>query len=176
MQLKFTAYTTPQPQGSVKAFVLPNKDGIREAARRILESSLSLSSIQAIIEKYVGRGRAILTSDNDKLKPYRAAVSKAAKDALWDSNIDCNPMAGRHVPVALVIDFYMERPESCPKRRLLPAVRPDLDKLLRSTLDALTEIVYEDDGQVVDVSARKYYGDPERVEVSVTVDQMETLF
>jgi Holliday junction resolvase RusA-like endonuclease len=37
-------------------------------------------------------------------------------------------------------------------------VRPDLDKLLRSTLDGLTDAgVWRDDSQVVSISAAKVY-------------------
>lgn len=163
MQLRFTAHVTPEPQGSVKAFVMADKEAASRAHAR--------GTLEAIIEA-CKRSRAILTSDNTKLKAYRAQVAKAAKDALWEANIDYL-MADKHVPMAFVIEFYLERPESCPKTRRYPSVRPDIDKLVRSTLDALKGVLYLDDAQVVDVAARKNYGTPERVEVSCSV--MESL-
>jgi crossover junction endodeoxyribonuclease RusA len=48
-------------------------------------------------------------------------------------------------------------------------VKPDLDKVIRATCDALTGILYADDAQIVDTSARKHYGSPERVEISMVV-------
>ena len=48
-----------------------------------------------------------------------------------------------------------------------PARRPDVDKYLRRILDALTGVVYEDDGQVVEVHGLKRWGDPARAEIRV---------
>ena len=41
----------------------------------------------------------------------------------------------------------------------LPTGRPDLDKLLRTILDALTGVAWADDSQVVSIEAAKIYGD-----------------
>lgn len=71
-----------------------------------------------------------------------------------------------------VLTFFVERPptshygtgrnvrivkESAPAR---PIVRPDLDKLGRSTLDALTGVVWHDDSQIVGLSMDKRYAVP----------------
>jgi Holliday junction resolvase RusA-like endonuclease len=61
-------------------------------------------------------------------------------------------------PIAVVIDFYLQGPSSAPKRRTMPDRRPDLDKLVRSTFDALTTAsVIEDDARIVEIVARKHY-------------------
>jgi Holliday junction resolvase RusA-like endonuclease len=39
-------------------------------------------------------------------------------------------------------------------------VAPDLDKLVRAVLDALTAVAYRDDGQVTRITATKEYGTP----------------
>ncbi len=44
---------------------------------------------------------------------------------------------------------------------------PDVDKLARCALDALSGVVIKDDAQVVELYARKRYGEPERLEVAV---------
>ncbi len=50
----------------------------------------------------------------------------------------------------------MPRPVSTPKRVTPPAVKkPDLDKLARAILDALTHTVIADDSQVVELYAHK---------------------
>ena len=46
---------------------------------------------------------------------------------------------------------------------------PDLDKLCRATLDALTGVILKDDAQIVRLSTGKEYGEPERAEVVVRV-------
>lgn len=58
--------------------------------------------------------------------------------------------------VVVVVWVIVARPKSV--SRALMTVKPDIDKVLRATLDALTGIAYEDDAQVVDAHPRKRYG------------------
>jgi len=51
----------------------------------------------------------------------------------------------------------MPRPKTV--KRNHPSVAPDLDKLIRGALDALTAIAYVDDGQVVEIYSKKIYGE-----------------
>lgn len=54
------------------------------------------------------------------------------------------------------IEFVLPRPMSTPKRSTPPAIKkPDLDKLARAILDALTHTVIADDSQVVNLRASK---------------------
>lgn len=107
-------------------------------------------------------GKAIVTQSNKKMLPYRQMVSQTAAIVFRGA------MAAKHDPVSLAIDFYVAKPESAPKKREYPSVKPDIDKLQRCILDALTGIAYTDDGQVVSVYANKFYGLPERTEIRVT--------
>lgn len=60
-------------------------------------------------------------------------------------------------PVTVDATFVMDRPAAAAKRRW-PHVRPDLDKLCRMLLDALTSShVIHDDSLVVELVARKCY-------------------
>ena len=72
---------------------------------------------------------------------------------------------GRGVSVSVMYSFARPKGRDC--RRADPCVRPDVDKLSRALLDALTGIAYDDDGQVVALSVRKIYGDPVRARVIV---------
>jgi Holliday junction resolvase RusA-like endonuclease len=56
--------------------------------------------------------------------------------------------------------FQFRRPKSV-KDRLIPHVRPDLDKLLRAINDALTGIAFKDDAQVTKIIATKRYTEEE---------------
>ena len=58
-------------------------------------------------------------------------------------------------PVYLFLEFHMPRGKTV--KRDVPCVTPDLDKLQRAVLDALTGVAYKDDGQVVHVTASKVY-------------------
>jgi Holliday junction resolvase RusA-like endonuclease len=98
-------------------------------------------------------GKPILVESCAAVKPWRHAVATAARTAMlvegWTMLIG---------PVTVGIEFFLTRPVSAPKSRVLPDRRPDLDKLVRAVLDALTTAgVYEDDSRVVRVEATKVY-------------------
>lgn len=57
--------------------------------------------------------------------------------------------------IEVVVAFRLPRPKSV--KRQTPTVKPDLDKLLRSTLDALTGTLIVDDAQIISVRATKEY-------------------
>ena|SRR5690625_818752 len=48
-----------------------------------------------------------------------------------------------------------------------PVVKPDIDNFTKGVLDALNNIIYHDDSQVVDLNASKYYSDKPRVEIEI---------
>lgn len=60
-------------------------------------------------------------------------------------------------PVSVVITFRMPRPKSKPKRVVHPAVKPDLDKLVRAVLDGIKGTVLFDDSRVINLAASKVY-------------------
>lgn len=115
-----------------------------------------------------GIPRPIITTDNPKLKPYRQELTNTALAIMAERGIQ-KPLAAKHVPVRLDLVFYLEKPQSVGKKRAHMVVKPDIDKLVRSTTDALTGILYADDAQVVGMSAFKHYGTPERVEIMVRI-------
>lgn len=81
-------------------------------------------------------------------------------------------------PVLFSVRFGMQRPKSHMTLRGgkfvvkmdhyydLPAVQPDLDKLLRAAMDALTGVCYADDGQVTGIYAEKVYSEFTEIVVS----------
>ena len=97
--------------------------------------------------KGIRGGKAILVESSEAVGPWRERVALAAH-----SNAD-GLIAG---PVSVRLDFVMPRPKSAPKRTTPPAVkRPDIDKLSRAILDALTGICWHDDSQVIALTATK---------------------
>ena len=90
--------------------------------------------------------------------------AKALKD--WRGRIE-NLYRGELVDgaVAVKIVFTLPRPRTV--SRPLPCVRPDLDKLIRGVLDALTGTAFHDDAQVVSIIARKEYGPTAGARVTV---------
>jgi len=95
--------------------------------------------------------RAVLVESSKACKPWRDGVRAAAMEAMR-----CRaPLEG---PLRLDVAFYMPRPRSAPKeRRGWPCGRPDRDKLLRSTCDGLTGVLYRDDSQPCTGETTKCY-------------------
>ena len=104
-------------------------------------------------KRHVGHG--VMIESSKKVKPWREAVVWAVRGMLTPEE------APPHVagPVSMDLTFTLPKPKSAPKtRRTLPDRKPDLDKLCRSTLDALvTAGVIEDDARVVWMRASKTF-------------------
>lgn len=100
-----------------------------------------------------GRMRAVESSKN--LPVWRADVRAAFKDR----GVTPGMMAfAPYQPVMVKIVFVMPRPVATPKTRPTPAAvkKPDIDKLERAVLDALTSAgLWGDDAQVVTVHKHK---------------------
>jgi crossover junction endodeoxyribonuclease RusA len=119
----------------------------------------------AVKRKGVYTGRVAQVESSAKVKPWRMAVKYAALEAL-PSRDGSAILTGA---IVLEVTFRLPRPKGHygtgrnagllkPSAPWVPNVRPDLDKLLRSTFDALGEAgVWRDDAQVVSVYARKDY-------------------
>ncbi|WP_256670767.1 RusA family crossover junction endodeoxyribonuclease [Nocardia cyriacigeorgica] len=101
-------------------------------------------------KRHVGRG--ILVESSKAVGPWRERVALAVHQQGWQ------PLDG---PVAVDLTFVMPRPKSTPKTWTPAAVkRPDIDKLARAVLDALTGIAFADDSQVVEMHTYKRLADP----------------
>jgi crossover junction endodeoxyribonuclease RusA len=114
-------------------------------------------------KRHVGNG-VMIESAGQPLKTWREDVKHAAADQLARSGVE-----QISAPVMVAVTFALKRPashyrtgknaallrESAP---LYPAVKPDIDKLARSTLDALTSSgLISDDSRIVALFARKQY-------------------
>lgn len=86
------------------------------------------------------------------VKPWRESIKWAVLGARPAGTL----LFPAGVPVAVELRFVMKRPVSAPKRSTPAAVkRPDVDKLARAVLDALSSVVWADDSQVVDLHPTK---------------------
>jgi Holliday junction resolvase RusA-like endonuclease len=59
--------------------------------------------------------------------------------------------------VRLIIDVYVEKPKSTPKKRMFPTVKPDWDNYAKLVCDALNGIVWRDDAQIISAVVTKSY-------------------
>lgn len=94
--------------------------------------------------------RAVIVEDNTKTRDWRGDVKWFAQQ---ERGVDA---VVTDDAVAVNVRFIMPRPKSTPKSRTPRAVKkPDVDKLLRTILDALTGTVWRDDSQVVELHGTK---------------------
>jgi len=116
---------------------------------------ISKGSMRSFAHKTTGK--VVTIHDNKRSRQWQKQIAQVA------AFHSAEPWEG---PVELHLIFSFKRPKSAPGREY-PTVRPDLDKLARAVLDALTGVIYKDDSQVVGISAQKIYGTQEGVEVQI---------
>jgi Holliday junction resolvase RusA-like endonuclease len=61
-------------------------------------------------------------------------------------------------PVAMHVDVSLPKLKTDPLRPF-PVTRPDIDNFIKTAMDALNGVAFEDDGQVTIITARKSYAD-----------------
>lgn len=120
-----------------------------------------------------GMKRAVIVKDNsERQRGWEASVRFEAQRA----------GAAPHFverPLAVTIEFRMARPAGHwakrgglkPSAAPAPATKPDVDKLARATLDALTGAIFDDDSRIVDLVVRKRYAKPGQEGARITIEE-----
>ena len=125
----------------------------------------SMGSKRAFVPK--GWRRPIITDSNRNLKGWQSLVADAASRAIQERP-DWQILDGG---VRLTLAFYLPRPKSLAKHVTAHTKAPDCSKLVRSTEDAMSGIVFRDDSQVIELVAGKYYtGTNDSPHVNVKVE------
>jgi Holliday junction resolvase RusA-like endonuclease len=130
-----------------------------------------------------GSNRAMMRGGFAVMVPGSSNVGqmrmKSWERAVRDAALDACATTMRDRPVAVAIVFRMARPQghwkksgdlrgSAPKR---PSVKPDVDKLARATLDALTGVAFDDDSRIVELALHKTYAEPGREGARIVVKE-----
>jgi hypothetical protein len=169
----------PEPQGSVSAFpIFKSRKGPKHkwVPMRREDGSIMVN----------------ITSDNPALKAWREGIALLVRGELSGKGVrvqpgdEPSPFPVERAGFIVELDAFIYRAQSDwgtgKNAHLLkdhadaaPLKTPDVDKLLRSTLDALTDVIWKDDAQVVKAIAEKHFavpddaGDGERAEIRVWV-------
>jgi len=130
MTLTFTVYGVPKPKGNLRAFM---KAGMKFP---------------------------IVTDSNRNVKSWSQLVAEGASRAIAELPVHDRSLMFASA-IRLSVAFYLPRPKKYQKRGVPVAhlTAPDIDKLLRAILDALTQVAWGDDSQVVELLATKAYAD-----------------
>ena len=150
--IEFYARGLPVPEGSTKSFYIPPKKGS------------------------AGKGHVVTTHANPKMDKWRQDIKAAAvhrNDEVFEGDRFYRPKNKKHRGdgVRVVCTFYMHKPKNATDDSY-PSTIPDIDKLIRAVLDALTDVLWDDDSQVLEIMIRKKYqkdGEGPGVQVKVEV-------
>lgn len=93
----------------------------------------------------------------EEFETWRDTVRTMATLAMRKAKLQ--PLEG---PLEVYYRFYLAKPKGKPKWKWLPDVKPDEDKLARAVNDALTRVVFKDDGQICKSTVEKMYALPPR--------------
>lgn len=118
--------------------------------------------------KFARRGAFVTTYTPEKTASYENLVKVKAEEAMVGREL----IAGA---VAVTILLFITPPASWSNKKMLqalnheilPTTKPDIDNVIKGILDAMNEIVWNDDKQVVDVTIRKRYANTARATVEV---------
>lgn len=144
------------------------KASTREISFDVLGTPAPKGSVRPIVVK----GRAMLTPSSGatgqrKLKSWDANVRDAARAVVGET--ETPPFVD--TALCVTIEFRMTRPSGHwgtgrhagtlkPSAPSVPRGKPDIDKLARATLDALTGTVIDDDSRIATLTLRKVYARP----------------
>ena len=113
----------------------------------------------------VSAGRGMRHSNSDLLdwREKIGWIAIQARPTGWPS------ISNGEQAFGVELGFFLARPAYLPRRVLYPVKKRDVDKLLRAVLDALSGVLWRDDGQVIDVVVRKRFAVDPGVEARVTL-------
>lgn len=148
------------------------RTGTRERGRWPLgrKLSINLAGVMPVakgsMRAFVAKGRAIVTdSKTGELRAFERDVRQIVGREMDRLALPC----ATEQPFEILLCYYMPRSSGDFDKhggvrgaaRCSPWVKPDLDKLERATLDALSGLVYDDDSRVVRVVKEKRFANAE---------------
>lgn len=113
--------------------------------------------------------------DPPKSKVYKERIRSEAQAALWQRQAE--KITGKKWPLRAEVRAYCSIPKSWSKRDqedalngyIWPTGRPDLDNYIKIALDALNEVLFPDDSQIVQLASEKRYSAAPRLEITIEV-------
>jgi Holliday junction resolvase RusA-like endonuclease len=116
----------------------------------------------------VAKARARLTVIAGHAHAYTPKKTANAEQIIRNAFLDAGgKKIAKGIPIILRVVVFRPRPVSLPKKREYAVSRPDLDNYVKTVMDGLNKYAWEDDSQIVSLSAQKLFGDPPRIEVEI---------
>lgn len=118
--------------------------------------------------RFSTRGKFPVAYTPEKTKNYESEVGMMAKAAMGASK----PLEGAleafiYVTFAVPASYSKKRTEACLSNSEKHTKKPDLDNVIKSVIDGMDKIVFENDSQFTSIHATKVFGEVPKVEVLV---------
>jgi Holliday junction resolvase RusA-like endonuclease len=118
--------------------------------------------------KFARRGNFVSTYTPTKTRDYEDLIKDAARKAMGSTELLETPVTvAIYITVAIPSSYSKKRTEACLSGSERPIKKPDIDNVAKCFLDAMNEVVYKDDTQVLTLHITKVYGTVGMVEVMV---------
>jgi Holliday junction resolvase RusA-like endonuclease len=118
--------------------------------------------------RFARHGTFVSTYTPQKTKTYEDEIRMMAKAAMGASE----PLEGAleafiYVTFPVPASYSKKRTEACLSDSEKHTKKPDLDNVIKSVIDGMDKIVFENDSQITSIHAIKVYGEVAKVEVIV---------
>ena len=126
----------------------------------------------------VAKQRPRVTRQGNFVKTYTPEATANYETLVRLSFIQENPnfkTIEKDIPLTCIITIYKGIPQSTSKKKremmlngqIRPTSKIDLDNGIKSILDGLNKVAFEDDSQIVELRASKHYSETPRAEVEI---------
>ena len=121
--------------------------------------------------RFAKRGNFVSTYTPQKTKTYEDEIRMMARAAMGSSEpLETSVTVAIYIRVGIPASYSKQKRKDALAGTIKPTKKPDLDNIAKAFLDAMNEIVYLDDKQVVGLHVTKVYAETPAVEVMVTED------
>jgi Holliday junction resolvase RusA-like endonuclease len=118
----------------------------------------------------IGKARPRITK-HGAYTPEKTVIAEDTIRRAYNSSI----LFGADIPLRLCVDAFFPIPQSKSERVkgemlkgfIRPTKKPDWDNIGKLVSDALNQVAYYDDKQIVECTVRKFYSDRPRLEIRI---------
>lgn len=119
--------------------------------------------------RFAKRGNFVKTYTDAKTVSYENLVAYAGAEAMRGRP----PIKGAvnvsmDVNVGIPASWSKKKKQAAIDGEIRPTTKPDLDNIIKAVMDALNDVVWQDDKQVVQLQVAKYYSEKPQVIMVVT--------
>lgn len=118
--------------------------------------------------RFAKKGKFITTYTPKETKDYEKGIKNAVLRAIKDEDDNLY-----YKKLKMVIKVFYEPIKSISKKKRNELIgtyydkKPDIDNIIKSIMDALNKVVYEDDKQIVKIEAEKIYGEQDKIIIEI---------